>query len=142
MGVTKMTSAYKGPLDTHPDADGDGIISQEEWEAEWASRGDLAGAVTRETTRHQLAVDYPGATIKNKIGPRSPHVLNTPFTAARLPANSPPLEDKFVEYWGKAPQVEPTAAMLFEQSLANKRGSPSAQNTRSIMFSAQGVFVS
>ena len=104
-----MAAHKSGKLDGELYADGDGIISQEEWEAEWASRGDLAAAVTRKTTKHQLAVDYPGATIKNKLGPQSPVVLNTPFTAVTLPADPPPNPDSaivagvdnFGNVWGR-----------------------------------------
>ena len=110
----KGSSRLNGDLD----ADGDGIISQEEWEKEWAERGDLAGAVTRKTTKHQLAVDFPGATIKNKIGPRSPMVLNTPFTAVTLPADPPPNPDM---PWGKKPPVEMTAAEAFEAKIAARK---------------------
>lgn len=98
-----------GQLDKPLDADGDGMVSQEEWEAEWASRGDLATSVTRETTPYQLAVNYPGATIKNMIGPQDPHVKNTPFTAYKLPADPPPNPNSSIvggvdnagKIWGK-----------------------------------------
>ena len=98
-----------GQLDKPLDADGDGMVSQEEWEAEWASRGDLATSVTRETTPYQLAVNYPGATIKNMIGPQDPHVKNTPFTAYKLPADPAPNPNSSIvggvdnagKIWGK-----------------------------------------
>ena len=75
-------------------------------------------AVTRTTTKHQLAVDFPGSTIKNKIGPRSPVVLNTPFTAVTLPADPPPNPDM---PWGKKPPVEMTAAEAFEAKIAARK---------------------
>ena len=103
-----------GTLDGELDADGDGKISQEEWEAEWAQRGDIAGAVTRKTDKYHLAVDYPGATIKSKLGPRSPHVHNTPFTAVKL-------NDEVGEtttLYGNPNAVPKTAAELFEEELA------------------------
>jgi len=105
-------------MDKPLDADGDGIVSQEEWEEEWAMRGDIAGAVTRTTTPYQLAVNYPGATVKNQIGPRSPVVLNTPFTAVQLPANPPPNPDT---PWSKGPVKEETAATMFEAQLKAAR---------------------
>ena len=113
--VTRVHNPFKsGTLDGELDADGDGKISQEEWEAEWASRGDLAAAVTRKTDKHHLAVDYPGATVKNKLGPRSPHVLNTPFTAFKLNDEA----GATAPLYGDPNAVPKTAAQLFEEELA------------------------
>ena len=112
-------SPWANRMDTPLDADGDGIITEEEWEAERQSRGSLASAVTRKTTAHSLATDYPGATVKNQLGPRNPHVLNTPFTAVPIEADkkTPPSQN----IWWQKPKLEMTAAEAFEAKLAAQR---------------------
>ena len=118
--INSYAAHKSGKLDGALDADGDGIVSDAEWEAEWASRGDLAMAVTRKTTPYQLAVNYPGATIKNKLGPQSPHVLNTPFTAYKLPADPPPNPNSSIvggvdnagKIWGKVCALKPPLPRL------------------------------
>ena len=59
-------------------------------------------------------------------------MLNTPFTAVKLPPDPPPNPDT---PWGKGPVVEPTAAMLFEQQLAKARAAQAsyAQEVNGVM---------
>ena len=108
---------FKGSsrLNSDLDADGDGTITAEEWEAERASRG-MAG-MTTVTTKYQLAQDYPGSTVKNKLGPRNPLQPNTPFSNVALPAE-PPAQP--LNYWSNKSAALPTAAELFEMELAAK----------------------
>lgn len=116
MATGSKARPFANRMDTPLDADGDGIITQEEWDAEGASRGQLYAAVTRKTTKYTLAQDYPGSTVKNNLGPRNPHVLNTPFTAVDLGPETkiPPSQHE----WWQAPKPDPTAAELFEAKLA------------------------
>ena len=99
-----------GKLNRPLDADGDGKVSAEEWAAEIEARGILGN--TKVTTKHALAEDYPGATVKNMLGPRNPHMMNTPFTNVTLPpepSSPPPASNK--------PYEKPTAASMFEKKL-------------------------
>ena len=102
-------------LDKDLDADGDGTISAEEWEAERASRG-MSG-MTTVTTKYQLAQDYPGATVKNRLGPRNPSQPNTPFSNVKLPVAQ---VGQPLNYWNNKSAAHPTAAELFEMELAAK----------------------
>lgn len=110
---------FKGSsrLDKALDADGDGTITAEEWEAERASRGFVG--MDRQSTKYSLAQDFPGATVKNCIGPQSPHVHNTTYTNIKLPANAPENPDNKT-YWAGTNHSAPTAADLFEQQLAQQ----------------------
>lgn len=110
---------FKGSsrLNADLDADGDGTITAEEWEAERATRGFVG--MDRATTKHSLAQDYPGATVKNCIGPQSPHVHNTTYTNIKLPPN-PPENPENKKLWAGVNHAEPTAADLFEQQLAQQ----------------------
>ena len=126
------TRFFANRLDTALDADGDGIITAEEIQAEGATRGELFSAVTRETTKYALAQDYAvkdgpipwGSTVKNALGPRNPHVLNTPFTAVALEETPkvPPSQQE--SGWWAKPAQEPSAAMLFEKKLGNPPSPP------------------
>ena len=109
---------FKGSsrLNTDLDADGDGIITEEEWAAERASRG-MAG-MTTVTTKFQLAQDYPGSTVKNKLGPRNPLQPNTPFSNVALP-EEPKVESQ--NYWTGKSHAHLSAAELFELELEAKR---------------------
>jgi len=126
--VRLSVNASKGSstLDKNLDADGDGIITAEEWEEERAGRGVLGN--TTVTTKFALAQDYPGATVKNRLGPRNPHMLNTPFTNVGMQKDPP---SPTSQVWGLPPSQEKTAAQLFEESV--KKGS--------VVFSAAGPYV-
>ena len=126
------TRFFANRMDTALDADGDGEITAEEWEAERATRGELASAVTRETTKYTRAQDYAvkdgpipwGSTVKNALGPRNPHVLNTPFTAVSLDETPKvPPQEQASGWWSK-PEQEPSAAMMFEKQLGNPPSPP------------------
>ena len=126
------TRFFANRMDTALDADGDGEITAEEWEAERASRGQLASAVTRETTKYALAQDYAvntgpipwGSTVKNALGPRNPHVLNTPFTAVSLEETPKVAPSEQPSGWWAKPEQEPSAAMLFEKKVGNPPSPP------------------
>ena len=83
------------------------------------------------TTKFALAQDYPGSTIKNKLGPRNPHMLNTPFTNVSLDGEMGPSIASTI--WGKPAYHEPTAGEMFVKNLEAKKGT--------VVFSPQGPYV-
>ena len=117
MPISVDASKGSSRLDTNLDADGDGTITAEEWEAERASRGFIG--MDRESTKFSLAQDFPGATVKNCVGPRSPHVHNTTYTNIKLPGNGPENPENKTLWQGNN-YSHPTAADLFEQQLAKQ----------------------
>ena len=118
------TRFFANRLDTALDADGDGIITAEEIQAEGATRGELFSAVTRETTKYALAQDYPGSTVKNALGPRNPHVLNSPFTAVKLEETPKVAPKDQPSGWWSGPKEELSAAQAFEKSLGHPYSPP------------------